>query len=319
MFLIILNLILSLSISTITLPIIRKLGIDFNFIDKPDNRKQHKKAIVRIGGVSIAIGFFCSIIITLILDSFTFNYLNKDTLILTILGSSFLYFLLGLWDDIRKLSPTFRLFSQFFVAIFLWIGGVQINTISLGFLNYESNSINLPNIISLLITIIWIVGITNAINWMDGLDGLATGICIISSFGFIVLSIQNNQYTSILTLSALIGSCSGFLRLNKHPAKILMGDGGSYLLGIVLASSSLLSISKTNQISDIHTALIIMFIPIIDMIYVILSRVSNNKSPFFPDRRHFHHRLLNIGLSHSNTVLVIYGLSLLFVILGISI
>ena len=148
---------------------------------------------------------------------------------------------IGLFDDIRSLSPFLRLLIQFAIAIFIAESGINIQEINLAWINVDS--IYLPKIISNLVTSFWIVALINAINWLDGIDGLASGIVGFASLGLTVISYQNGQFYVPLIAVTLSGCSFGFLRFNFYPAKILMGDSGSYFLGFSLAIVSIMSTS----------------------------------------------------------------------------
>jgi UDP-N-acetylmuramyl pentapeptide phosphotransferase/UDP-N-acetylglucosamine-1-phosphate transferase len=179
---------------------------------------------------------------------------------------------------------------------------VQIGTIELPFMPLE-----LPPLLSLLATVIWLVGITNAINWLDGLDGLAAGVSGIAAVGLLSVSFSLHQPAAGLLAAALAGSCLGFLRHNFNPARIFMGDGGSYFLGFALAAISIVGPAKGLTSVSLLLPLVILSLPLADMSAVILGRLSQGRSPFYPDRRHLHHRLLRSGLSHRRTVVLIYA------------
>ena len=156
-------------------------------------------------------------------------------------------------------------------------------------------------------TLIWLVGITNAINWLDGLDGLAAGVSGIAAVGLLSVSFSLHQPAAGLLAAALAGSCLGFLRHNFNPARIFMGDGGSYFLGFALAAISIVGPAKGLTGVSLLLPLLILSLPLADMSAVIMGRLSEGHSPFYPDRRHLHHRLLRTGLSHRRTVLLIYA------------
>ena len=169
---------------------------------------------------------------------------------------------------------------------------------------------------SLIFTILWITGLTNAINWIDGLDGLACSLVGFSSLSLGLFFLNINQAILGIMLVSISGICFGFLIVNKYPAKLIMGDGGSYILGFNLAFLSLLGSGKnliTNDssfiVQNLNIVLIIFAVPILDMIYVILYRLYNSLSPFYPDKNHLHHRLINYGLSHQETVTYIFILN----------
>ena len=304
-------------LSILLIPITFKFGKILKVIDFPDLRKKHNKPLVRLGGVAIAISFICTSLTILffnIQENLTYFFYLK-----LILGIA-LFFLIGLLDDFLSVSPSKRLLLQFFISAILWIQGFRIDTINIGFLTNQFSQVNLPLLISFFITCIWIAGIINGLNWFDGLDGLASGITVIISTSLLIITLFTRQFELSILLSSLIGSTLGFFEFNKYPAKILMGDGGSYLLG---ASLSILSILVSENILNyldetiiIEIPLILLGIIILDMTYVIFIRLVKHKSPFYPDRNHLHHRLMGIGFNQQNVVNMIY-LLFIFISFGV--
>jgi UDP-N-acetylmuramyl pentapeptide phosphotransferase/UDP-N-acetylglucosamine-1-phosphate transferase len=171
----------------------------------------------------------------------------------------------------------------------------------------EGAALILPDWLSLVATVIWLVGITNAINWLDGLDGLAAGVSGIAAIALLSVSFSLDQPAAGLLAAALAGACLGFLRHNFNPARIFMGDGGSYFLGFALAAISIVGPAKGVTGVSLLLPLLILSLPLADMSAVIMGRLSSGRSPFYPDRRHLHHRLLRAGFSHRRTVLLIYA------------
>ncbi len=153
-------------------------------------------------------------------------------------------------------------------------------------------------------TVFWIVGMINSINWIDGLDGLSTGIALIASLtlGLLSLTTQVSQPLVAVLCFALAGALAGFLRWNFYPARIFSGTSGVQFVGYTLAVLSILGSAK------VAVALLVLGVPIIDTFWIIVHRISRGGSPFAPDRSHIHHRLLDLGLSHRDTVLAIYGI-----------
>jgi len=164
----------------------------------------------------------------------------------------------------------------------------------------------LPDLLSLAATVIWLVGITNAINWLDGLDGLAAGVAGIAAVGLVSVSFSLHQVAAGFLAAALAGCCLGFLPHNFNPARIFMGDGGSYFIGFTLAAISIVGPAKGLTTVSLLLPLLILSLPLADMSAVIMGRLREGRSPFYPDRRHLHHRLLRAGFSHRKTVLLIY-------------
>ncbi len=311
---------LATAITVLIVPLVRALGLRFGITDQPDPRKQHDVPKVRLGGIAICLGLLLTLVITGLVGRHDFADTSQFELVWIILSGSFCFFLIGLADDILTLSPFTRLALQVFVSIAAWSQGVRLDAIDLSLFGDGDTHIVLPKLISLLATVIWLAGLTNAINWLDGLDGLAAGVAGISAIGLAACCFSTYQSEIILLAAPLAGCCLGFLRYNFNPSRILMGDGGSYFIGFTLAAISLIGYSKNhlvieNGISASNVTAIISFqlpmlillVPIVDMFAVIIARLREGLSPFFPDRRHLHHRLLRAGLNQRSTVLLIYA------------
>ncbi|GBG95721.1 hypothetical protein LFYK43_21800 [Ligilactobacillus salitolerans] len=167
---------------------------------------------------------------------------------------------------------------------------------------------------SMPITLLWIVAITNAVNLLDGLDGLATGVSIIALTtsaitGFFFLTV-NTTFVPILMLT-LVAALIGFLPYNFHPASIFLGDTGALFIGFMISVFSLYGLKNATFISII-IPIFILGVPITDTVYAILRRMVNKKPIFQADKHHLHHRLMQMGLTHRQTVLVIYGIAMIF-------
>jgi UDP-GlcNAc:undecaprenyl-phosphate GlcNAc-1-phosphate transferase len=162
------------------------------------------------------------------------------------------------------------------------------------------------------VTVFWIVGMINSINFIDGLDGLSSGIALIAAItlGGISLTQEVGEPFVALFCFTLAGALAGFLRWNFHPASIFAGTSGTVLVGYTLAVLSVLGTAK------VAVALLVLGVPILDTFWIIIRRVASGRAPFSPDRGHIHHRLLDLGLSHRNTVLVIYGVCALLAALS---
>jgi UDP-N-acetylmuramyl pentapeptide phosphotransferase/UDP-N-acetylglucosamine-1-phosphate transferase len=295
-------------LTALLVPLVRRLGLHFGLVDRPDSRKQHTAPMVRLGGVGIVAGFSLALLITWRCGGFAELPPDKDQLIWTTLAGALCYFVIGLADDLFALPPLPRLAGQLAVAMAAWNQGVRIGTIELPFgLLGHGPQLQLPAGLSLLATVVWMVGITNAINWLDGLDGLAAGVSGIAAIGLLSVSFSLDQPAAGLLAAALAGACLGFLRHNFNPARIFMGDGGSYFLGFTLAAISIVGPAKGLTTVSLLLPLLILSLPLADMSAVIMGRLSEGRSPFYPDRRHLHHRLLRAGFSHRRTVLLIYA------------
>ena len=295
--------------TALVVPLVRRLGLRWGLVDAPDPRKQHTTPMVRLGGVGIVVAFSLALGLTWLFGGFADLAPEKDQLIWTTLAGALCFFLIGLADDLFALPPLPRLGGQLAISMVVWNEGVRIGSIELpmNWLGGADLQLPLPDWLSLLATLIWLVGITNAINWLDGLDGLAAGVSGIAAIGLLSVSFSLHQPAAGLLAAALAGSCLGFLRHNFNPARIFMGDGGSYFLGFALAAISIVGPAKGLTSVSLLLPLLILSLPLADMSAVIMGRLSEGHSPFYPDRRHLHHRLLRSGLSHRRTVLLIYA------------
>lgn len=296
-------------ITALVVPLVRWGGLHWGVIDRPDERKQHSIPMVRLGGVGIVVGFSLALMVTWRLGGFAELPPEKDQLIWTTLAGALCYFVIGLADDLFALPPLPRLVGQLAVAMAVWSQGVRIGSLDLPgeWFGVHAPSLPLPPLLSLLATVVWLVGITNAINWLDGLDGLAAGVSGIAAAGLLSVSFSLSQPAAGLLAAALAGACLGFLRHNFNPARIFMGDGGSYFLGFSLAAISIVGPAKALTSVSLLLPLLILSLPVVDMSAVIMGRLSSGHSPFYPDRRHLHHRLLRAGFSHRRTVVLIYA------------
>ena len=309
----------SLATTIFTIPYIEKLGHDFKLIDLPNQRKQHNKPLVRVGGIGILAGYLIAYFGIGLSSYFFGNFIAKEEFLILTGTCLIAIFCIGFADDIIRLSPWTRLASEILVASYAWFNGMRIQVLDLSFNTDISNQIILIDSISFIITILWLVGLTNAINWMDGLDGLAAGLAAISCLYIAFFSNYFNNTTIACLALGMSGSCLGFLRYNINPARILMGDGGSYLLGFGVASLSILGCASKGfngnseaLAMNIPICFLILFVPIVDMTKVIITRVSKGISPFFPDRNHIHHQLINLGLTQKKAVFLIYTISIWF-------
>ena len=295
--------------TALIVPLVRRFGLRLGLMDQPDARKQHIRPMVRLGGMGIVAGFVLALVLIWVLGGFVQLPPQRDELIWTTLAGSLCFFVIGLADDLFALPPLPRLAGQLVVAMAVWSQGVRIGAIDWPFalFGHDPGVILLPDGFSLLATVIWLVGITNAINWLDGLDGLAAGVSGIAAVGLLSVSYSLNQPAPGLLAAALAGSCLGFLRHNFNPARIFMGDGGSYFLGFALAAISIIGPAKGLTSVSLLLPLLILSLPLADMSAVIMGRLRQGRSPFYPDRRHLHHRLLRVGFSHRRTVVLIYA------------
>ncbi len=294
------------------MPLIIYISRALNMYDDTGPRKVHARDIPRIGGISIVLAMLGMTVPILLLNNSigqAFRELKYEIAIL--LCGSFTIFLVGLVDDIRRLTARTKFLAQFLVALAVTALGIRIEEILI------ADWLTIPlGIFSWPITLLWIVGVTNAINLIDGLDGLAAGISAIACGVIAIISIYTAQPVMAVLMLALLGSLTGFLFFNFNPAKIFMGDGGSFFLGFILSVSSIICTAKTVAVVGLGLPALALGIPIFDTLFSMIRRFCERRSMFSPDRGHFHHHLLDRGLHHRHAVLVIYLATLLVTGIG---
>lgn len=302
-------------ISILVLPrIIHLAHIKRLFDDSQNNeRKIHQGSIPNLGGVAIFMAILLSQ--TLIIDPFTIpnNFLISSAIIL---------FMIGLKDDLLGISPNMKFLAQFAVAFILVYAG-DIRFVDMGNI---FNLNELPYLFSLALSFIFIVGLINSYNLIDGIDGLATIQGLIFSLIFSILFYQMGEIGWTLLAIALAGSLLGFLRYNFSPAKIFMGDCGALLIGfyasvfcisfIDMAQSKELVIGTISITSPYGIISALIMLPVFDTLRVFTLRICKNGSPFKADRNHLHHRLLDLGLTHTQVSISLGLLTFIFSILS---
>lgn len=288
--------------SIIVIPIVRKFAPALGLIDKPDHRKVHTSPIPRVGGWGLAMGSMIPILLLLPFDNFILSYLISATIL----------FILGAWDDSHESGHYFKFAGQIIVAgIVVFYGGVWIH--HLPFFGMDE----IPSIIGQLFSIFAIVGMINATNHSDGLDGLAGGESLLSLLVIAYLAFVADGITTVLVACAAIGGLFGFLRYNTHPAEIFMGDTGSGFLGFTLAVLAIYLTQHDHTALSPAIVLLFLGLPIIDLFGVLYLRISGGMNWFRATRNHIHHRLLDLGFDHYETVIIIYSIQALLVISAI--
>jgi UDP-GlcNAc:undecaprenyl-phosphate GlcNAc-1-phosphate transferase len=216
---------------------------------------------------------------------------------------------LGLIDDVFELRARWQFLGLMVVAAVIVAAGLRI-----GFVNepFGDGLIELVGIVAIGFTVFWIVGMNVALNFIDGLDGLAAGVAAIAALtlGALALLPQVNEPFVAWMAFALAGATGGFLLFNFHPARLFMGTTGVTFVGTMLAVLSIFGTAK------VAAALLVLGVPIIDTFYVLVRRMAQGQAPFAPDRGHFHHRLLDVGLTHAQAVLLIYGVTIVLGVLA---
>ncbi len=295
-------------------PLVRRTVRRHGIVDRPNERRVNTRPIPRAGGIAIAAAFLGVAVPFVLLNEangwvpMPLNIEPSDLIALFVGGLAAA--ILGALDDLYDLRARWQLLGQVVLALVAVALGVAITVVNNPF---GPGVIRFVPVFSVGFTVFWIVGMINSINWIDGLDGLSTGVALIASvtLGLISLTTQVSQPLIAVLCFALAGALLGFLRWNFHPAKIFTGTTGVQFVGYTLAVLAILGSAK------VAVALLVLGVPIIDTFWIIVGRLSQRRSPFTPDRSHIHHRLLDLGLSHRNTVLVIYGICAFLAVLSL--
>ncbi len=295
--------IFTLIVSALSILLVKKIAIHVNAIDIPNERKVHQKPMPRLGGMGIFFAFLVG-----------YMFFGQNTIRMnSILIGSFLILLTGIIDDINPLTAKEKLFGQLLAAlVIVFYGNIILNRITaFGF------DINF-GIFSYPITIIFIIACMNIINLIDGLDGLAGGIASIFFLTIIIICLFHGTTAGLEFTLALImlGSTLGFLIHNFYPAKIFAGDSGALFLGFIIAVISLLGY-KATVLTSVFVPLLTLAVPILDTFFAILRRLFHHKKISDADKLHLHHQLLGMKFSHRTTVLIIYGVDILFAMASI--
>ncbi len=286
-------------ISFAATPIVKGFAQRVGAMDVPgEARRVHDHPIPRMGGLAIFLGFLLSVLL----------FADITRQMQGILLGCVIIVATGAVDDIISLNAWVKLALQILAAVVAVLHGVEINVLANPAV-WSSKAYLILGNLSIPITILWIVGITNSVNLIDGLDGLAVGVSTISSLTMLVIALLVSDGSVAVVLAALAGACVGFMPYNLNPAKIFMGDTGALLLGYVLATMSILGLFKFYAVVSFAVPLLAVAVPLFDTVFSFCRRLLRGQSPMHPDRGHFHHRLIDMGLSQKQAVAVLYSIS----------
>lgn len=285
---------IALAVAYFVTPQVINLAIKAGALDAPDARKVHTRPIPRMGGLAIYAGFVLAILASMHVSREIMGLLAGGTVILII----------GIIDDLMQLPAKVKLLGQIIAAAVLVLFDIRIEWITNPF-----GDMIYVEYLSIPLTIMWVVSLTNTVNLIDGLDGLAAGVSTIASVTILLVALQQNFWTVAILSAALAGSALGFLQHNFNPAKIFMGDTGSMFLGYMLAAVSILGTVKSAATIALIVPIVALGLPIMDTAFAIIRRYMSGKPIFKPDKGHLHHRLLEMGLTQKQAVLLMYVIS----------
>jgi len=293
----------ALLLALILLPITIAMLTKFNVMDYPNHRKIHVQPVPRMAGIAIYIAFALPLVFLFSQDGLPESWQG-------ILYGSGIALLIGCADDIWNVPAIIKLISLFLLTLFIWHFGIITNLPVCKLLGFNSPTLNIA--VNLVITMLWLVGICSAINALDHMDGLAGGVSIIAALAYFAVSMQSGQAHWALISLALMGSLLGFLCYNKYPAKVFMGDSGSFFLGFSLASIGIMGGWSENSVKAAIIPIAVLSVPIFDLCYVIIARRLNGttntllESISYCGKDHIGHRLNKLGFSQVLAVSLIY-------------
>lgn len=318
-FLLFIAFLVSWALVFVTTPLLVRFAEKVRLFDVPSNRKVHQVPTPRLGGLALFSAFFVPFVIFYFLFCFYLHlpltYLfHKPDWLGVFIGAT-LIFLTGFFDDIRGVPSWLKFACQNVSALAIIFGGLGLEKIFVP----PFGIISLTPAVSTLITVLWCLVIINGFNLIDGMDGLAAGTAFICAFFLLIVAFLTNHYYMTLPIVMLAGATIGFLHYNFNPARIFMGDSGSYFLGYALAAIALkISRDDTSGVHAIVPVAVIFIIPAMDVIVATLRRIARKEHIFEPDCEHIHHCILNKGFSQRRTVFLLYGVNFVAGVLGIS-
>lgn len=298
----------------------RVIAIKVGAVDAPKDRKVHHAPTPTLGGISLYIAFLAGLAAAAAFPALRDAFRFSEVLGLVIGGAVALA--LGIADDRRELGASAKLAGQVLAGGILYLSGVQLAFFWLPVIGVISLS---PDV-SAILTIFWIVLLMNAVNFIDGLDGLAAGLALIAAGALFVYSTRLPEEflgpapLAPLVAAALVGACLGFLRHNFNPARIFTGDSGALFLGFVLAGVTISLVGRFSgpvaaggrlALPLVFTPIVFLALPITDVVFAVVRRVATGRPMFTADKEHIHHRLLRLGHSQRQAVLLMYGWALL--------
>jgi UDP-GlcNAc:undecaprenyl-phosphate/decaprenyl-phosphate GlcNAc-1-phosphate transferase len=304
----------SLALSFVATREVRDLATRRGWVSVPrDGRHVHQSPLPRLGGVAIFLAFSVSLSAWLGLSLIFPRLVNglAPTTLLRIYVPACLIFCLGIYDDLHGAGPYLKFAVQAIAAAMLFAGGMRVLDLPLIFTH------PLPWFVGLPLTVLWVVAVTNAFNLIDGLDGLAAGSALFSTMVFFVVSLVDHSWLGSLMSVTLAGAIVGFLRFNFNPATIFLGDSGSLFIGFMLSALALAGAQKAPTFVAVAIPVVSFGLPILETLLSILRRLIGGRPIFTADREHIHHKLLQMGFSHRQVVIVLYAVSAIFAMLSL--
>lgn len=290
---------IAFAISFASTPMVKNFAEKIGALDVPgDARQVHDHTIPRMGGLAIFLGFVLTVVL----------FADITLQVQGILLGAVVIVAVGAVDDVVRLGAGVKFLVQICAALLPVFHGVRIDVVANPFV-FHTEAYVLLGRLSVPLTVFWIVAITNSVNLIDGLDGLAVGVSTISSITMLIISLIVSENNVVIILAALAGACMGFMPYNMNPAKIFMGDTGALLLGYILSTVSVIGLFKFSTVVSFAVPLLALAVPLTDTFCAFFRRLLKGQNPMKPDRGHFHHQLIDMGLSQKQAVAILYCVS----------
>lgn len=290
----------SLLLSLLLVPLALRFALRRGVMDHPGGYKQQAQPIPYLGGMAMLVAFVVAIGGAAIVRP----PVAGRTDLLVILGAALVLAMVGLLDDLYGLGVAVRLVATVAAAVALWFGGTQIQ---------------LTGVVAVdaTLTVLWIVGITHALNLLDNMDGLSAGVSLIAAGAFFTIAALNGQFLIAALSLALAGCAAGFLRHNRYPARIYMGDAGSLFLGLMLAVLGIRLRFGAPQYITVFVPVVVLTVPLLDTALVTIARWREGRHVLVGGADHVSHRLVRLGLPVPGAVVLIYGIAVFSSLLAI--
>lgn len=305
----------AMAVAYVLTPLVRKFALAIGAAPEVRERDVHSVPIPRLGGIAMYVALAAGLLVTHEMPRLKTVFDSPSWKGLLLAGG--LITVIGVVDDRWGMSALTKFAGQVAAAGILTLNGVQMQTLPLPGTTYA-----LPPTQGIILTVLLVVVTINAVNFIDGLDGLAAGVVAIAASAFFVYSYvlyvvmgTSRQTDSAMIAALLAGMCLGFLPHNFNPARIFMGDTGSMLLGLLLASCSITltgidanaaNAANIPALLPLLLPIAVLAVPFLDLLLAVVRRTSAGLSPFAPDKKHLHHRLLAIGHSQRRAVILMY-------------
>jgi UDP-GlcNAc:undecaprenyl-phosphate GlcNAc-1-phosphate transferase len=301
-------------LAMVLVPFVSRLAKRYHLVDAPGPRKVHRAPIPRVGGIVFVVPTLAFVLPLFFSNSeFGRSFQEMRAQFVVLLAAASFIFAVGFFDDLRSVPGRIKLLCLIAASLAVCASGAKLSSLSIGtWLELDTGWAAWP------LTVFWIIAVTVCMNLIDGLDGLAAGVAAMVCGIIAFLAFFSDQAAMLVLMLALLGSITGFLFFNFHPARIFMGDGGSMFLGFMIGAGSVVCQTKTSAFVGLALPFLALGVPIFDTGFAIIRRrVFERRSMFAPDREHLHHRLLDLGLRQRTVVIIIYAITAINASIGV--